>query len=288
VLLVIDVGNSTITLGYADGGELREHRRVATDPAATPEALAALLPPGVPLQGIVLASTVPPVAAAFETLATSRGIPVLVATAATIPIPTRLDHPERVGPDRLVNAFAVARLHGTPAVVIDCGTATTLDAVDHDGAFVGGAIAPGIELGLDALAARTARLPRTEIRLPAHTIGRDTAEAIASGTVLGHRLMIEGLLAQMRVELAAAAGIAPNDVTAVLTGGLSNLPWAASVEGIDAIDPLLTLRGLVAFHRAVSGNGAANGATKGAANGATKGAANGAGSSAADGTGNGG
>jgi type III pantothenate kinase len=265
--MVIDVGNSTITLGFADGGVLREHRRVATDPATTLEALAVLLPPGVPLEAIVLASTVPSVAAAFETLAMSRGIPFLAATAATIPLSTRLDHPERVGPDRLVNAFAVARLHGTPAVVIDCGTATTLDAVDHDGAFVGGAIAPGIELGLDALAARTARLPRTEIRLPASVIGRDTTEAIASGTVLGHRLMIEGLLARMRAELAAAAGTAPNDVMAVLTGGLSNLPWAASVEGIDVIDPLLTLRGLVAFHRAVGGNSAANGAESNAANG---------------------
>jgi type III pantothenate kinase len=147
--------------------------------------------------------------------------------------------------------------------VIDCGTATTLDAVDTEGAFVGGAIAPGIELGLDALAARTARLPRAEVRLPERVIGRDTVEAIEVGAVLGHRVMIEGLLARMRAELATVGGVSPASVIAVLTGGLANLPWAASVEGIDFVDPLLTLRGLVAFHRAVAGNVAGDGAGNG-------------------------
>jgi type III pantothenate kinase len=158
-----------------------------------------------------------------------------------------------VGPDRLVNAYAAARLHGAPAVVVDCGTATTLDAVDHAGAFVGGAIAPGIGLGLEALAARTARLPRVEPRLPDGPIGRDTVAAIRAGTVLGHRLMIEGLLARMRRELAAGAAIAAHEVRTVLTGGLAALPWARTIEGVDAIDPDLTLRGLVLFHEAVAG-----------------------------------
>jgi type III pantothenate kinase len=158
-----------------------------------------------------------------------------------------------VGPDRLINAYAAAHLHGTPAVVIDCGTATTLDAVETGGAFIGGAIAPGLELGLEALAARTARLPRVELRMPDRSIGHDTVTAIQAGSVLGHRAMIEGLLARMRRDLAETAGIAPHEVRAVLTGGLSALPWARTVEGIDVVEPLLTLRGLVAFHRAVVG-----------------------------------
>jgi type III pantothenate kinase len=176
-----------------------------------------------------------------------------VASAGTVPLPVRVERPGDVGPDRLVNAYAAARLHGTPAVVVDCGTATTLDAVDHTGAFIGGAIAPGMGLGLDALAARTARLPRVEPRLPDGPIGRDTAAAIRVGTVLGHRVMIEGLVERLRRELAAGAGIAPADVQVVLTGGLAALPWAQTVEGVDLVDPDLTLRGLVLFHQAVAG-----------------------------------
>jgi type III pantothenate kinase len=118
---------------------------------------------------------------------------------------------------------------------------------------VGGAIAPGLVLGLEALAARTARLPRVEPDLPDGPIGRDTTAAIQAGTVLGHRAMIEGLLARMRRQLADAAGLASHEVRVVLTGGLAALPWAQTIEGIDAIDPELTLRGLVLFHRAVTG-----------------------------------
>jgi type III pantothenate kinase len=181
-----------------------------------------------------------------------------------MPLPVRVDRPGEVGPDRLVNAYAAAHLYGTPAVVVDCGTATTLDAVDHVGAFVGGAIAPGLVLGLEALAAHTARLPRVEPRLPDGPIGRDTTTAIQVGTVLGHRAMIEGLLARMRRELAVGAGLAPHDVRVVLTGGLASLPWARTIEGVDAIDPDLTLRGLILFHRAVTGTG---GLTRGRATG---------------------
>ena len=99
-----------------------------------------------------------------------------MATAGTVPIAVRVDRPSEVGADRLVNALAAARLYGTPAVVVDFGTATTLDCVAADGAYVGGAIAPGLELGLEALAARTAKLPRVELRMPDRVIGRDTVE----------------------------------------------------------------------------------------------------------------
>lgn len=261
MLLAIDVGNTNLRLVVARDGVLGTPRRAATAAAATPDEVELLADGLLGLDGlrledvtsIVLSSTVPAVAAAVEAVAARRTVPCLVASAGTLPLPVRVERPGEVGPDRLVNAYAAAHLYGTPAVVVDCGTATTLDAVDQAGAFVGGAIAPGMALGLEALAARTARLPRVEPRLPDGPIGRDTAAAIRAGTVLGHRAMIEGLLARMRRELAAGAGLAPHDVRVVLTGGLAALPWARTVEGVDAIDPDLTLRGLVLFHRVVAG-----------------------------------
>jgi type III pantothenate kinase len=261
MLLAIDVGNTNLRLGTARDGVLAATRRAATSQAATPDEMELLLDGLLGLDGqgladvaaIALASTVPAVAAAVEAVAAHRAIPCVVASAGTLPFPVRVERPGDVGADRLVNAYAAAHLYGTPAVVVDCGTATTLDAVDHAGAFVGGAIAPGLALGLEALAARTARLPHVELRLPDGPIGRDTASAIRVGAVLGHRAMIEGLLARMRRELAAAAGVPPEDVRVILTGGLATLPWARTVEGVEVIDPDLTLRGLVLFHRAVTG-----------------------------------
>ena len=170
-----------------------------------------------------------------------------------MPLAVRVDRPHEVGADRLVNALAAARLYGTPAVVVDFGTATTLDCVGTDGAYVGGAIAPGLELGLEALAARTAKLPRIELRTPDRAIGRDTVSAMQAGTVFGYQALASGLLARVRAELAEAAGTKPEDVRAILTGGLSAAPWARGVEGVDVIDPDLTLKGLAILHAEVAG-----------------------------------
>ena len=162
-----------------------------------------------------------------------------------------MDRPQEVGADRLVNALAAGRIYGTPAVVIDFGTATTLDCVAADGAYVGGAIAPGLELGLEALASRTAKLPRIELRAPDRAIGRDTVSAMQSGTVFGYQALTTGLLARVRGELAELSGVAPADVRAILTGGLSAAPWAQALPGVDAIDPDLTLKGLAILHAEV-------------------------------------
>jgi len=152
-----------------------------------------------------------------------------------------------------VNALAAARLYGTPAVVVDFGTATTFDCVAADGAYVGGAIAPGLELGLEALASRTAKLPRIELRTPDRAIGRDTVSAMQSGTVFGYQALATGLLARVRRELADQAGVEPAAVHAILTGGLAAAPWARGVEGVDDIDVDLTLKGLAILHSEVSG-----------------------------------
>jgi len=265
VLLVVDVGNSNLALGLARDGTLAGRRRAATPAGATPDELELLLDGLLNLEGtglagiaaLALASTVPVVGAAIEEVATRRGIPCVTASAGTVPMAIHVERPGEVGPDRLVNGYAAARLYGQPVVVVDCGTATTVDAVDASGAFVGGAIAPGLMMGLDGLAARTARLPPVEPRLPDRAIGRDTAAAIIAGTVLGHRLLVEGLLSRVRRELAAPAGIVPAEVHAVLTGGLAATAWGHSLEGFDAIDPDLTLRGLILFYEAVVGTEAA-------------------------------
>ena len=261
MLLALDIGNTNVTVGLFRAGALLATRRAATNARATTDEVELLLDGLLRLDGIAitdldaiaLASVVPALTGAVEMIAERRDRPLLVAGAGTVPLAVRVDRPDDVGADRLVNALAAARLHGTPAVVVDFGTATTLDCVASDGAYVGGAIAPGLELGLEALAARTAKLPRIELRAPDRAIGRDTVSAMQSGTIFGYQALAAGLLARVRVELADANDVAPADVRAILTGGLSAAPWARALEGIDAIDPDLTLKGLAILHAEVGG-----------------------------------
>ena len=261
MLLVVDIGNTNLTVGLIRSGTLVTSRRAATEPQGTADELELLLDGLLRLDdvgfadisSIACASVVPTQTAALETLAERRERPLIVAGPGTIPLAIRVDRPEQVGADRLVNALAAQRLYGTPAVVVDFGTATTLDCVALDGAYVGGAIAPGLELGLEALAARTAKLPRIELRAPDRAIGRDTVSAMQSGTVFGYQALAAGLLARVRRELADAHDLDPSAVHAILTGGLSNAPWVRSLDGIEAIDPNLTLKGLVILHAEVSG-----------------------------------
>jgi type III pantothenate kinase len=261
VLLAIDVGNSNVTIGSFRNGSLAAVRRAATPASATADELEVLLEELLRLDdsafadisGIACASVVPAVTAALEAVAARRERPLLIATAGSVPIPVRVDRPGEVGADRLVNALAVSRLYGTPAVVIDLGTATTFDCVAADGAFVGGAIAPGLELGLEALASNTARLPRVELRAPDRAIGRDTVAAIQSGAVLGYQALVAGLLGRIRRELADAGDVAAGDVHVVLTGGLSKGAWTGALDGVEAVDPELTLKGLAILHAEVAG-----------------------------------
>jgi len=261
MLLAVDIGNTNITLALVSGGVLGATRRAATSHAATGDQLELLLDGLLALDGhaladvsgISIASVVPSLTAAAEAVASRRGIPIVVASAGSVPLAVRVDRPAEVGADRIVNALAAARLYGAPAVVVDFGTATTFDCVGPDGAYVGGAIAPGLELGLEALATRTARLPRIELRTPERAIGRDTVSAMQAGTVFGYQALASGLLARIRSELAESVGVAAGDVRAILTGGLSAAPWASGVEGVDVIDPDLTLKGLAILYAEVAG-----------------------------------
>jgi type III pantothenate kinase len=261
MLLALDIGNTNVTIGLFRAGALLATRRAATDPRSTADELELLLDGLLRLDGIgladldavALASVVPALTGAVESIAARHDLSLLSAAAGTVPLAIRVDRPDDVGADRLVNALAAGRLHGTPAIVVDLGTATTFDCVASDGAYVGGAIAPGLTLGLEALAARTAKLPRVDLRIPDRAIGRDTVTAIQSGTVLGYHALVTGLLARIRRELAEANDVAPADVRAILTGGLSAAPWATTLAEIDAIDPDLTLKGLAILHAEVGG-----------------------------------
>ena len=261
MLLALDIGNTNVSIGLFRAGAMLATRRAATNARATTDEFELLLDGLLRLDGIAMAdldaiamaSVVPAVSSAVESIAERRGRLLLVAAAGTVPLAVRVDRPGDVGADRLVNALAAARLYGTPAVVVDFGTATTFDCVAADGAYVGGAIAPGLELGLEALAARTAKLPRIELRTPDRAIGRDTISAMQAGTIFGYQALAAGLLERIRRELADANDVAPAEVHAILTGGLSAAPWARALEGIDAIDTDLTLKGLAILHAEVGG-----------------------------------
>jgi type III pantothenate kinase len=262
MLLALDIGNTNMTLGLVHGEAVVASRRAATRPSATADELEVLLDGLLRLDGaslsdvtgISLASVVPALTSGAETMAERRGLPLLSATAAIMPIPIRTDRPAEVGADRLVNALAVGRLYGSPAIVVDFGTATTFDCIARDGGYVGGAIAPGLELGLEALASRTARLPQIDLAEPKKAIGTDTVAAMQSGIVLGYRALTLGLLEQIRAELARGEKVEEGTIQVVLTGGLSAAPWVRNLPGVDAIDPELTLKGLAILWAVASGS----------------------------------
>ena len=255
MLLVIDVGNTNLSAAAVRDARLGTVRRASTPATATPDEVEALLDGLLRLDHasleevdrVALASVVPGVSAAVRRVAERRGIGLLEASSETIGIAVDVESPAEVGPDRLVNAMAASRLYGVPAIVVDLGTATTFDVVDGRGAFVGGAIAPGLEIGLDALAARTAKLPRVEARVPARAIGRSTVAAMQAGAVFGHMGLVRELLERIQDEISADASVR---ATAVATGGLAASPWIRGLEGIDAVDPSLTLKGLVMLDEA--------------------------------------
>jgi len=261
MLLALDIGNTNVTIGVFRAGVLVATRRAATDPRASADETELLIDGLLRLDdasltdvtAISLASVVPAVTAAVEVVSVRHGLSLLVASAGTVPLAVRTDRPADVGADRLVNALAAHRLYGAPAVVVDFGTATTFDCIARDGAYVGGAIAPGLELGLEALAARTAKLPRIELRTPDRAIGRDTVSAMQSGVIFGHQALTAGLLERIRGELADSCDVGPDEVLAILTGGLSAAPWVRALEGIDHVDPDLTLKGLSILHAEVAG-----------------------------------
>jgi type III pantothenate kinase len=249
LLLAVDVGNTQTVLGLYEGEGLVEHWRVATEEERTADELAALLVRLLELRrlgfgdvdGVSLASTVPPLVRAYQELAEHYlEAPLLVlGPGAKTGIPVLFDDPRQVGPDRIANALAARERHGAPCVVVDFGTSTNFDAVSASGEYVGGVIAPGIEISMDALFARAARLVKVELVAPETAIGKTTVAGLQAGLFFGFAGQVDGIVGRMRAELGGTALV-------VATGGLAGL-IAPHSETIERVDPLLTLEGLRLF-----------------------------------------
>jgi type III pantothenate kinase len=278
MLLTIDIGNTNMVLGVFDQDTIVEHWRVATVPDRTADEIAVLLHGLLnrsatategDLTGISLCSTVPSVLHEIREMC-QRYYPnlptVIVQPGVKTGVPIRMDNPKEVGSDRIMNSLAAVHLYGGPAIVVDFGTSTNFDAVSAKGEFVGGALAPGIEISVDALSRRAAQLLKVELTRPPRVIGKNTVEALQSGIVYGFAGQVEGIVRRMAAELSPDD---PGAVTVIATGGLAPLV-IGEVSAIDHHEPWLTLIGLRLVwertHNGASG-GSRNGTSSGTAGG---------------------
>ena len=242
MLLAIDVGNTQTVFGLFEGPELREQFRVGTDRNHTGDELAVMLRAFVDvsaLAGIVLCSSVPPLVREYELFAERwAGAELLVlGPGVSTGLQIRYDDPREVGADRIANAVAVRERFGAPAVVVDFGTSTNFDVVNAAGDFAGGVLAPGVEVSMDALFARAARLPKVPFEAPERVISQTTTAALQSGLVYGFAGQVDAVVVRIKDELGAP------DAPVVATGGLADL-IAPHARTITAVDQELTLQGL--------------------------------------------
>lgn len=251
MLLAIDMGNTQTALGLFDGEELVHSWRMPTDRSFTADELHVRLHGYFRMYDMTLdavdavafAGVVPELNRAWRRVAerlSARAVVVGPDTAAVTRV--RAENPAEVGADRIANATAAVKYYGAPAIVVDFGTATNIDVVDDEGYYIGGAIAPGLRISMDALVSRAARLSSVPLEAPARAIGANTVEAVQSGAVLGTAAMAEGLVARIKRELGAA------DATVIATGGLAPV-IAGSTDVFDAVDSQLTLRGICEIYR---------------------------------------
>ena len=244
MLLAIDVGNTNTVLGLFDGETLRHSWRINTDARTTADEMEltfrGLLRDAPEVTGIALCSTVPSVLREMRTMLDRYylDIPkVIVEPGIKTGVPILTDNPKEVGADRIVNSLAAFTLFGGPSIVVDFGTSTNLDVVSEKGEFIGGALAPGIEISIDALASRAAQLRKVELVTPRNVIGKNTVEALQSGAVFGFAGQVDGLVDRITDELG-------QDVKAVIaTGGLAGVVVPES-DTITHHEPDLTLIGL--------------------------------------------
>jgi type III pantothenate kinase len=254
VILVFDIGNTEIVMGLFKDRDLRDHWRMATHPERTADEFGLLARALIRESGFeadeiraaVIGSVVPPMTAvAAEMCDRHIGARTLVIDATT-PLPVRLDvdEPLAVGADRILNTLAAASLFRTDTIVVDLGTATTFDCITRDGAFIGGVIAPGVRAGAEMLVRRTARLPRVDLQLPTHVIGRRTDTSMRAGIFFGAVDAIDGMVRRIRAEWQKP------DALVVATGGLAPL-LAPHCTTISRVEPFITLVGLNLAYYAV-------------------------------------
>jgi type III pantothenate kinase len=251
-LLCADIGNSHTTIGLLDDGDVVDHWRVATDERRTADEWGVLLkgllndsparPADGSLRGVSVCSTVPAVLHEWrDMLRTYHGdVPqMIVEPGVRTGVPVLMDNPREVGTDRIINALAASRLFDGPSIVVDFGTATTFDVVSARGEYVGGAIAPGIDISLEALGRRGAQLRKVELLRPRSVIAKNTVEALQSGVLYGFASQVDGIVGRMMAELR----LQPGELSVIATGGLAPLV-VAECTVVTEHQPWLTLLGL--------------------------------------------
>ena len=250
MLLTIDVGNTNTVLGTFLGEDLVHSWRVKTDPRSTADELwlqMRALVEGIDITGLSICSTVPATLREMRTMISNyfREIPTtIVEPGIKTGVPLLVDNPKEIGADRIVNTLAAHTLYGGPAIVVDFGTSTNLDVVSPKGEFLGGALAPGIEISVDALAQRAAQLRKVELVKPKSVIGKNTVEALQSGTIYGFAGQVDGLVSRISDELEDEYKERP---TVIATGGLAPLIYGVA-DTLDEHEPDLTLIGLRLIH----------------------------------------
>jgi len=251
MLLVVDVGNTNIVLGVYEGEELVVNWRVSTDRQKTADELGMLFKGLFDYHGlamslvkdIAVSSVVPPLTPILEAAFRRyfRVAPLVIGPGVKTGMPIRFDNPKEVGADRIVNAVAAYEIYGGPVIAVDFGTATTFDAISGEGEYLGGAIAPGISISMEALFQHAAKLPRVELARPKSVIGKNTVAAMQAGIVFGFVGQVDGIVSRMKAELGGNAYV-------VATGGLAKLIGPEAIA-VDKVDPFLTLEGLKIIYK---------------------------------------
>jgi len=252
MLLCIDIGNTNIVIGVTDKGRILDHWRVRTEREATADEM------GILIEGlfrssktrmedvtdIIVSCVVPPLLNTMEDLARLyfNVKPMIVGPGLKTGMPIRYDNPKEVGADRIVNAVAAYEKYHTSLIAVDFGTATTFDCISDDGAYIGGAIAPGVLISCEALFQKASKLPRVEIFVkPRSPIGKDTISAMNVGIVYGYAGLVDGIVNRIKREM-------KNVNTVIATGGLAPL-ISRETETIDHVEEFLTLEGLMIIHK---------------------------------------
>lgn len=251
LIFVFDVGNTNIVLGVYDQEELKHHWRIETNRSKTEDEFGMIIRnlfnhanlSFSDIDGIIISSVVPPIMFSLERMCQKyfHIKPLVVGPGIKTGLNIKYENPREVGADRIVNAVAAIHEYGSPLIIVDFGTATTYCYIDEHKQYMGGAIAPGINISTEALYTRAAKLPRIEIARPDGVVGKNTVAAMQAGILYGYVGQVEGIVKRMKDQSKAKP-------TVIATGGLSNLIAQESTI-IDIVDPFLTLKGLQIIYK---------------------------------------
>lgn len=244
--LAIDIGNTNSVLGVYEGARLTGHWRMSSAPSRTSDEMKVFIRGFLEadkmrvgdIQAVAIASVVPALTPLFETACRCLfgAAPLVIGPGVRTGMPIRYDDPREVGADRIVNAVAAYAVHKKELIVVDFGTATTFDCVSSDGAYLGGIIAPGVGVSMDALFMKASKLPKVAMERPPHVIGKNTVHAMQSGLYYGYAAMVDGLIDRLTAEMGGSPVV-------IATGGIAPLIYPES-KRIACIDEYLTLEGL--------------------------------------------